>query len=151
MEAAEGQGAEPVRSGELLEVGSSEGGLYNKLLINSKQKKKTASCPPISRMPRSSILDRVQNFLPQMAQANENLKREIESCSDGKFDIENVEGDEKVIEMNVALVELNSSDSSEEEPDNSEESSSSDSDSEVTEHNIRLQKKGKKGKIEELA
>ncbi|XP_056430482.1 NOP protein chaperone 1 [Hyla sarda] len=149
MEAAADQKKEPVRSGELLDVGSS-GGLYNKLLVNSKQNKKPSSCPPIVRLPRSSILDRVQNFLPQMAQANEDLNREIQASSDGKFDIENVEGEENIIEMNVALVELNSSDSSEEDSDSSDNSSSSDSDGEVTEQNIRLRQKGKKGKIEEL-
>ncbi|XP_073431233.1 NOP protein chaperone 1 isoform X2 [Dendrobates tinctorius] len=126
-------------------------GLYNKLLINSKQNKNIGSCPPTVRMPRSSILDRVQNFLPRMAQANDDLNKEIQTCSDGKFDIENIEQAENIIEMNVALVELNSSDSSEEESDSSEESSASDSDGEVTEHNIRLQQKGKKSKIEEVA
>ncbi|XP_040263988.1 uncharacterized protein C12orf45 homolog [Bufo bufo] len=151
MEAAEGQRVEAARSGELLDVGSSGDGLYNKLLINSKQSKKPGSCPPIVRMPRSSVLDRVQNFLPQMARANEDLDREIQTCSDGKFDIENVEGEENIIEMNVALVELSSSDSSEEKSDSSDESSDSDSDGEVTEQNIRLRQKGKKGKIEELA
>lgn len=151
MEAAEGQRVGPVRSGELLDVGPSHGGLYNKLLINSKHNKKTDSCPPIVRMPRSSILDRVQNFLPQMAQANDVLNREIQSCPDGKFDIENVEGEENIIEMNVALVELDSSDSSENESDSSEESSDSDSGGEVTACNIRLRQKGKKGKIEELS
>ncbi|KAG9490496.1 hypothetical protein GDO78_006046 [Eleutherodactylus coqui] len=150
MEEAAGQRVEAVRSGELLAVGSSGGGLYKKLLITSDENKKAGSCPPIVRMPRSSILDRVQNFLPQMAQANEDLTRDIQSCSDGKFDIENVEGAENVIEMNVALVELNSDDSSEEESESSDESSDSDSDGEVTEHNIRLQQKGKKCKIEEL-
>ncbi|XP_073507658.1 NOP protein chaperone 1 [Phyllobates terribilis] len=151
MEADEGHTVEPVRSKELLGVGCSGGGLYDKLVINSKQKKKTGSCPPTVRMPRSSILDRVQNFLPQMAQANEDLNRDIQTCSDGKFDIENIEQEENIIEMNLALVELNSSDSSEGESDSSEESSASDSDGEVTEQNIRLRQKGKQGKIEELA
>ncbi|XP_075712764.1 NOP protein chaperone 1 isoform X2 [Rhinoderma darwinii] len=151
METAEGQRVEPVRSGELLDVGSSVGGLYSKLLINSKENKKSGSCPTITRMPRSSLLNRVQNFLPQMAQANDVLNREIQSCSDGKFDIENIEGEENIIEMNVALVELNSSDSSEEESDSSDGSSDSDSEGEVTTQNIRLREKGKKGKIEELA
>ncbi|CAJ0966778.1 unnamed protein product [Ranitomeya imitator] len=90
------------------------------------------------------VLDRVQNFLPQMAQANEDLNKELQTCSDGKFDIENIEQEENIIEMNVALVELNSSDSSEGKSDSSEESSASDSDGEVTEHNIRLRQKGKK-------
>ncbi|XP_072257281.1 NOP protein chaperone 1 [Pyxicephalus adspersus] len=138
----------PVRSAELVDVGSSEG-LYNKLLINSKQKKNGLSSP-IVRMPRSSILDRVQSFLPQMASANEKLSQEMKDCPAGTYDIENVEDQEKIIEMDVALVELNSSDSSEEEEEsNSDESSDSDA-QEVTEHNIKLSKKKKKAKIEVL-
>ncbi|XP_075065414.1 NOP protein chaperone 1 [Mixophyes fleayi] len=150
MEATGEQNIKPVRSGELLEVGSS-GGLYSKLLLNSKQNNKSGSCSPIVKMPRSSILDRVHNFLPQMAQANENLSRDIESSPAGTFDIENIEEEEKIIEMNVALVELNSSDSSEEEKSSSDESSDSDPDGEVTEHNLKLRQKVKKGKIEVLA
>ncbi|XP_063783837.1 NOP protein chaperone 1 isoform X1 [Pseudophryne corroboree] len=178
MAAAGAQGVQQVRSGELLEVGSSAG-LYSKLLLNSKQNNKNTSCSPIVRMPRSSILDRVQNFLPQMAQANENLSREIESSPARAFDIENIEKEEKIIEMwfsghslcyfklltfvngtgifgekfltNIALVELSSSESSEdEEKTSSDESSDSDPDGEVTEHNIRLSQKVKKGKIEVL-
>ncbi|XP_068133015.1 NOP protein chaperone 1 [Hyperolius riggenbachi] len=146
MEAAGGPREKLGYSAELLEVGSS-GGLYNKLLVNPKQNKSAPS--PTVRMPRSSILDRVQSFLPQMAQANEKLSKEIETSPSGTFDIENVEDEEKVIEMNVSVVELSSSDSSEEEEENSSDESS-DAEGEVTEHNIRLALKGKKGKIEDL-
>ncbi|XP_018409383.1 PREDICTED: uncharacterized protein C12orf45 homolog [Nanorana parkeri] len=150
MEEVEGQTVKQVRSGELLEVGSSQG-LYNKLLLNSKQNNKTALSSPIVRMPRSSILDRVQSFLPQMASANEKLSKDIETCPAGAYDIENVEDREKIIEMDVALVELSSSDSSEEEESSSDESSDSDPEDEaVTEHNIRLSQKRKKAKIEVL-
>ncbi|KAG8439409.1 hypothetical protein GDO86_005574 [Hymenochirus boettgeri] len=111
------------RSRELLQIGSS-GGLYNNLLINPKPHNKQGANLPITRIPRSSILDRVQNFLPQMAMANENLSKDIESSPDGAFDIEYINTKEdKIIEMNVAVVELSSSESSEDE----EESSSDDS------------------------
>ena len=46
-----------------------------------------------------SVLDRLQSFLPQMAQANEKLKRAMEQCPPGHFDIESVEENEKIIEM----------------------------------------------------
>lgn len=45
------------------------------------------------------VLDRLQVFLPQIAQANEKLKQEMESCPTGHFDIENVEDAGKVIQM----------------------------------------------------
>ncbi|XP_077328198.1 NOP protein chaperone 1 isoform X2 [Lithobates pipiens] len=122
MEEAGGETAKQLHSVELLEVGSSQ------------------------------VLDRVQSFLPQMASANEKLSKEIETCPAGAYDIENVEDQEKIIEMDVALVELNSSDSSEEEEDSSsDESSDSDpEDEEITENNIRLGQKRKKAKIEVL-
>ncbi|TRY69891.1 hypothetical protein DNTS_015353 [Danionella cerebrum] len=49
-----------------------------------------------------------------MAQANESLKQQMQGAPAGFFDIESVETSEKVIEMDVALVELEESDSSEE-------------------------------------
>ncbi|KAM4747776.1 NOP protein chaperone 1 [Rhinophrynus dorsalis] len=145
------EGDEEIRSKELLNVGNSAG-LYNKLLINSKHSSKKGASSPIIRMPRSSILDRVQNFLPQMAQANESLSKEIEVSPAGSFDIEKVDEDEeKIIEMNVAVVELSSSDSSEDEEDTSSDGSAdSDPGDEVTEDNIKLRQNVKKGKIEVL-
>ncbi|XP_073473961.1 NOP protein chaperone 1-like [Aquarana catesbeiana] len=152
MEEAGGETVKQLHSAELLEVGSSQGkGLYNKLLLNSKQNNKNGLSSPIVRMPRSSILDRVQSFLPQMASANEKLSKKIGTCPAGTYDIENVEDQEKIIEMDVALVELNSSDSSEEEDSSSYESSDSEpEDEEITENNIRLGQKRKKAKIEVL-
>ncbi|XP_040200173.1 uncharacterized protein C12orf45 homolog [Rana temporaria] len=151
MEEVGSETAKQLHSADLLEVGSSQGkGLYNKLLINSKQNKNGLSSP-IVKMPRSSILDRVQSFLPQLASANEKLSKEIGTCPAGTYDIENVEDQEKIIEMDVALVELNSSDSSEEEEDSSDEGSDSDpEDEEITENNIRLSQKRKQAKIEVL-
>lgn len=45
------------------------------------------------------VLDRLQSFLPQLAQANDTLKQQIEDAPAGYFDIESVEDAEKVIEM----------------------------------------------------
>lgn len=45
------------------------------------------------------VLDRLQSFLPQMAQANETLRQQMENLPAGHFDVESVEEAEKVIEM----------------------------------------------------
>ncbi|XP_023584765.1 NOP protein chaperone 1 isoform X2 [Trichechus manatus latirostris] len=109
------------------------------------------------------VLDQVQTFLPQMAQANEKLRKEMAAAPPGRFDIENV--DEtlgKIIQMDVALFEMNQSDSKEE--DSSEESSQDSSENssesedeeisipgEITIDNIKLpNSEGGKGKIEVL-
>lgn len=84
----------------------------------------------------SSVLERLQSFLPQMAEANEKLKQQLEEAPEGQFDIENVDEAERVIEMDVAVVELNGSDSEWEED---EETSESDSNvAEITETNLKL-------------
>ena len=44
-------------------------------------------------------MERLQSFLPQMAAANEKLKQQMDEAPAGRFDIESVEGAEKVIEM----------------------------------------------------
>lgn len=47
-----------------------------------------------------SVLDRVQSFLPQMAHANEELRRKMVTAPAHQFDIENLSSaTEKVIEM----------------------------------------------------
>ena len=58
-----------------------------------------------------SVLERLQSFLPQMAEANEKLRQQMEGAPAGLFDIESVEEDQRVIEMvSVALlVNVNSS------------------------------------------
>ncbi|KAJ8245530.1 hypothetical protein GJAV_G00271720 [Gymnothorax javanicus] len=120
-------------SKELLSCGNSEG-LHDKLLLKSKASKTGASLQTM-KVPRSSVLDRLQSFLPQMAQANQKLSAELESSPAGLFDIECVGDDEKVIEMDVALVELPDSDTEEEAASSD---SSSDSDEEVSKTTIRL-------------
>ncbi|XP_064510933.1 NOP protein chaperone 1 [Pseudopipra pipra] len=147
-----GAGA-PGASRELLDVGR-RAGLEDILLINSKCSSKKATTLQTVRMPRSSVLDRVQSFLPQMAQANDELKRKMLTAPAHQFDIENLDSaTEKVIEMNVAVVELSDSDT-DEEMLTSEDDSESEDDSvsdEVTIDNIKFPKqKGEKGKIEIL-
>ena len=44
-------------------------------------------------------MGRLQNFLPQMAAANDKLMGQIQDCPAGQFDIESVEEAERVIEM----------------------------------------------------
>ncbi|XP_051546463.1 NOP protein chaperone 1-like isoform X2 [Myxocyprinus asiaticus] len=130
-------------SRDLLSCGTAKG-IHEKLLLKSK------SAPPLQteRMPRNAlyfyvvVLDRLQSFLPQIAQANESLRHQMEEVPDGYFDIESVEDAEKVIEMDVALVELENSDSSNE--DESSSSSSEDDSSEegvatVTAETLKLQ------------
>ncbi|XP_076578541.1 NOP protein chaperone 1 [Chaetodon auriga] len=113
------------------------GGLSEKLLLRPK----AGSSLQTERVPRSSVLERLQSFLPQMAEANEKLKQQMEEAPAGCFDIECVEEAQRVIEMDVALVELSGSDSDiedEEETSDSEEESDSGEESEITEHNLKL-------------
>ncbi|XP_058424507.1 NOP protein chaperone 1 [Diceros bicornis minor] len=151
-------------SKELLAAGSGgRGGIWDRLLINSKTNSKKNPTLQTVRIERSPLLDQVQSFLPQMAQANEKLRKEIAAAPPGRFNIENI--DEtlgEVIQMDVALFEMNQSDSKEE--DSSEESSQDSSadgsesededdssDSEVTIDNIKLpHSEDGKGKIEVL-
>ncbi|KFQ23724.1 Uncharacterized protein C12orf45, partial [Mesitornis unicolor] len=125
------------------------------LLISAKCSTKADTTLQTVKMPRSNVLDRVQNFLPQMAQANDELRRKMVTAPAHQFDIEHIDSaTEKVIEMNVAVVELSDSDTDEEILTSSEDDSESEDDcttDEVTIDNIKLPKqKGKKGKIEIL-
>ncbi|XP_062989481.1 NOP protein chaperone 1 [Elgaria multicarinata webbii] len=150
--AVNGAGAEPAVSRELLSAGGG-GGIHETLLLNSKHAKKKATSLQTVRLPRSNLLDRVQNFLPQMASANDKLRKEMDSTPLHEFDIEHVDAStENVIEMNVALVELSGSDTEEEESvseDDSESENSSVSE-EVTVDNIKLPKSKGEGRIEIL-
>lgn len=149
------QGATAVcrTSKELLCVGG--GDIQNKLLINSKLVKKNASSAIVA-IPRSSLLGRVQDFLPKMAQANEKLQNEMATAPVNHFDIENVDASADIIEMNVAVVELSGSEDSDAEEESSSEETGSESEDdwttgEVTVDNIKLPKtRERKGKIEIL-
>ncbi|NP_001188341.1 NOP protein chaperone 1 [Danio rerio] len=122
-------------SKDLLTCGNGKG-IHEKLLLNSK-----GASLKTERVSRSNVLDRLQNFLPQMAQANESLRQQMQEAPAGFFNIETVEDAEKVIEMDVALVELEESDSSEvdeESSSSSEEDSSEEELQTVTAKTLKL-------------
>ncbi|XP_077400566.1 NOP protein chaperone 1 [Vanacampus margaritifer] len=128
-------------SKDLLSCGSN-GGLVEKLLL------KPPAGLATERVPRSSVMERLQSFLPQIAEANQKLKQQIEESPAGHFNIEDVEGAEKVIEMDVALVELSGSDSSESEEDSSDSEDGEESEIILCERSLRLP--GHKGKKENI-
>uniref|UniRef100_A0A6J0UHD6 NOP protein chaperone 1 isoform X1 n=1 Tax=Pogona vitticeps TaxID=103695 RepID=A0A6J0UHD6_9SAUR len=139
-------------SRELLSVGNG-GGVHETLLLNSKHAKKKATGLQTTRLPRSNLLDRVQNFLPQMASANDQLREEMDNTPVQEFDIEHIDPSiENVIEMNVALVELSGSDTEEDDSPSEDDSESEDSSvsEEVTVDNIKLPKSKGQGRIEVL-
>ncbi|XP_049423100.1 uncharacterized protein C12orf45 homolog [Epinephelus fuscoguttatus] len=131
----------------LLSCGTGEG-LNEKLLL----KPKAGRSLQTERVPRSSVLERLQSFLPQMAMANEKLQQQMDEAPAGHFDIESVGEAERVIEMDVALVELSVSGSDSEDMEETsdsqtEEESDSGAENEITEQNLRLPgEKGKKKK-----
>lgn len=47
----------------------------------------------------ASVLERLQNFLPQMAKANQKLQEQMDEAPVGHFDIERVDEAQRVIEM----------------------------------------------------
>lgn len=144
-------------SKELLTAGNGQGGIWDKLLINATPNSRKSSTRQTVWIERSPLLDQVQNFLPQMAQANEKLRKEMEATPPGHFNIENIDGTlGKVIQMDVVLYERNQADSKEDgseesSRDTSEDSSESEDDDSVTMDNIKLpNSEGGKGKIEVL-
>ncbi|XP_015283058.1 PREDICTED: uncharacterized protein C12orf45 homolog [Gekko japonicus] len=143
-----GDGACRAASQELLLV-KGGGGIHETLLLNSKNKKPMKS--QTARIPRSSLLDRVQSFLPHMANANDELRREMESGPVEDFDIEHVDAStENVIEMNVALVELSGSSTEEEDSASEDDSDDGSVCEEVTVDNMKLPKSKGEGRIEVL-
>ncbi|KAK2118897.1 hypothetical protein P7K49_000283, partial [Saguinus oedipus] len=104
-----------------------------------------------------------RSSIPNMAQANEKLRKEMAAAPPGRFNIENIDGTHgKVIQMDVTLFEIHQldskeADSSEETSQDSSENSSESEDeddsipSEVIIDNIKLPySEGGKGKIEVL-
>jgi len=57
-----------------------------------------------SRLVKSDIMNKVKNFLPQMAEAEAELNTAIRNGEAHKLNIENVENDDRVIEMDVAML-----------------------------------------------
>lgn len=116
-------------SKELLKVQPES--IHKKFLLSSDKKHRNLIGPPKGtfRVGTSSVLNRVKSFLPELINANEELSKitEAERC---ELDIENTDDTEKVIEMNISLVnnELLVSDDDDDDETSSEESESSDSD-----------------------
>eukprot|EP00123_Amoebidium_parasiticum_P020442 comp5003_c0_seq1/m.1101 comp5003_c0_seq1/g.1101 ORF comp5003_c0_seq1/g.1101 comp5003_c0_seq1/m.1101 type:complete len:140 (-) comp5003_c0_seq1:213-632(-) len=77
--------------------------------------------PKITRLPQSSVLERVSAFLPQMAQANQQLEKEIALQPPGTFDIEVVDQEKPHVEMALSLGVFNSDDSDEDGAESEEE------------------------------
>ncbi|XP_059510746.1 uncharacterized protein C12orf45 homolog isoform X2 [Stegostoma tigrinum] len=98
MMAAGGNGLSPNRSKDLLRAESGLG--FRQSLVVDPAHSRSLTRPQIVRVGRSSVLDRLQNFLPQMARANQELLKQMEISKPGHFDIENIEDcPDKVIEM----------------------------------------------------
>ncbi|XP_032895260.1 uncharacterized protein C12orf45 homolog [Amblyraja radiata] len=134
--AAQQREREVSRSTELLGAGG-QAGIEQKLLISG-QHPRSPGPPNIVRLPRSQVLDRLQSFLPQMASANMELRKQMETADPSKFDIENVEHcPDKIIEMNVSLFEMDGESGAE---DLTSDDSQSDTESygEVTAENLKL-------------
>ena len=51
-----------------------------------------------------SVLDRVKDFIPLLASANESLEKEMTGKPAEEFDIENVDKDDQYIEMVSVIV-----------------------------------------------
>lgn len=84
--------------------------------------------PKIGNFPQpSDALARVKNFLPQLKKAEEDLKNQMESGQN--VDIEDIEEDEKHIEMNVELWSEDSDPDSPPSPAERDNAYTSDSDS----------------------
>ncbi|XP_072922043.1 NOP protein chaperone 1 isoform X2 [Hemitrygon akajei] len=134
-------------SSELLAVSGPEG-IERKFLISTDQSR-IAARPKIKRVPRSGVLDRLQAFLPQMAHANLELRRQMETTGQSHFDIENVDDcPDKVIEMNISLFEVDGDSGAELMSEDSE--SDTESLGEVTEANLKFPTthQQRKGRIE---
>lgn len=79
---------------------------FSSFVINKDKDAKTTQRqqpPSITRVEASSVLNRVKNFLPVMASANQHLEKEIKESSPSKFNIEDVDESENYIEMNIGM------------------------------------------------
>ena len=63
--------------------------------------------PEIKKFERSSVLDQVKSFLPQMADAESKLSEALAAQGSAKFNVENISGEDNVIEMDLALMKNN--------------------------------------------
>ena len=60
--------------------------------------------PNITKMTSCGLLDKVKSFLPQMAEAEKKLEQAVAEDGGEAFDVENVAGDDNVIEMDIAMM-----------------------------------------------
>ncbi|XP_061195352.1 uncharacterized protein LOC133203599 [Saccostrea echinata] len=144
------------QSSELLALEIRDNGSHLANIFDLKKKKTPEKTEKKTfRLPPSSILSQVRDFLPQMEMAN----KALQDKSTEELDIEQVSDDQgQFIEMNIAVVEQNgdiSEDSDSEHCSDSDCDINSDSDEclmgTVTENNLRVNKKVKhKPNIEEL-
>lgn len=72
--------------------------------LNVKSKKENKMKPNITKMQKSNLMNNIKNFLPQLQMANSKLNEEMLNKHPENFDIENTEGCEKVIEMDLAMM-----------------------------------------------
>ncbi|XP_076059968.1 NOP protein chaperone 1-like [Oratosquilla oratoria] len=95
--------------------------------------------PKTFKVARSPLFDQLQTFLPKLETANQRIPKDTEEVKE--LDIENTDGCEKVIEMNLLMGMAAPSDSESEESDSDTESdsdSSSDMYTNVTEKTLKL-------------
>ncbi|ORX94084.1 hypothetical protein K493DRAFT_352795 [Basidiobolus meristosporus CBS 931.73] len=101
------------RSSELLEVNPEGNSLTSKLLVAQPDASPIGVIDPTPEpssvdkktfkiSPPSNLLERLQSFLPQIAEANQKLQTQLEE-DPSSVDIENVEEEEGYIEMNLGL------------------------------------------------
>eukprot|EP00795_Rhopilema_esculentum_P001973 gene1973-17518_t len=87
-------------SQDLLHVDPTKG--LNVLLLKKDLESRKAK-PNIQRPEKPQVLSQVKDFLPLLASANEKLEKDLAFKPLSDFDIENVESDEKYVEMNIGL------------------------------------------------
>ena len=69
--------------------------LVRNLLVNK---------PEIFRVSGPGILDQVKSFLPQMAEAENQLNQAVARDGGEKYNVENVRDDQRVVEMDIAVL-----------------------------------------------
>ncbi|KAL6069195.1 NET domain-containing protein [Balamuthia mandrillaris] len=118
-EAEETVGRQAVASKELLYLSGEE---ESPFFIADGKDRVLPRPPQITKPPPSSVLSRVKSFLPQLQQANETLKQEMEIKPAAEFDIENVDESQPYIEMNLTIPEFKDDETNAEEREQDEDS-----------------------------
>jgi len=94
-----------------LEVGATKLPVGHSLTLGSHSAKEP---PTFSSLGPSSLISRLQTFLPSLKQANAEILTRISSHGDDSVNIEKVDEGTPHIEMNIALAEVTSESSSDE-------------------------------------